>query len=62
MKALTPKEIIAVSSQIGASRIALELGYDNLKDNYHNFGLQNAISINFPSSNFGYMNKGECNR
>ena len=55
-EALTPKEIIAVSSQIGASIIALELGYDNLKDNYHNFGFTKPISINFPSSNFGYMN------
>ena len=55
-EALTPKEIIAVSSQIGASIIALELGYDNLKDNYHSFGFTKPISINFPSSNFGYMN------
>ena len=55
-EALTPKDIIAVSSQIGASIIALELGYDNLKDNYHNFGFTKPISINFPSSNFGYMN------
>jgi len=55
-EALTPKEIIAVSSQIGASIIALELGYDNLKNNYHNFGFTKPISINFPSSNFGYMN------
>ena len=53
---LTPKEIIAVSSQIGASIIALELGYDNLKDNYYNFGFTKPISINFPSSKFGYMN------
>ena len=28
---LTPKEIIAVSSQVGASKIALELGYKDLK-------------------------------
>ena len=55
-EALTPKEIIAVSSQIGASIIALELGYDNLKDNYYSFGFTKPISINFPSSNFGYMN------
>ena len=55
-EALTPKEIIAVSSQIGASIITLELGYDNLKDNYYNFGFTKPISINFPSSDFGYMN------
>ena len=52
---LTPKEIIAVSSQIGASKIALELGYEELKKNYYNFGFTKPISINFPSSAFGYM-------
>tara|TARA_Y100000766_G_scaffold255180_1_gene241075 strand:+ start:826 stop:2445 length:1620 start_codon:yes stop_codon:yes gene_type:complete len=53
---LTPKEIIAVSSQVGASKIALELGYEELKRNYYNFGFTKPISINFPSSTFGYMN------
>ena len=53
---LTPKEIIMVSSQIGASKIALELGYKELKKNYYDFGFTKPISINFPSSAFGYMN------
>ncbi len=53
---LTPKEIIAVSSQVGASIIALELGYEDLKTNYYEFGFTKPISINFPSSTFGYMN------
>ncbi len=53
---LTPKEIIAVSSQVGASKIALELGYKDLKKNYYDFGFTKPISINFPSSSFGYMN------
>jgi len=53
---LSPKEIIAFSSQIGASKIALELGYEELKKNYYNFGFTKPISINFPSSAFGYMN------
>ena len=53
---LTPKEIIAVSSQVGASKIALELGYEELRRNYYNFGFTKPISINFPSSTFGYMN------
>ena len=53
---LTPQEIIAVSSQIGASKIALELGYENLKRNYYEFGFTKPVSINFPSSAFGYMN------
>tara|TARA_B100001057_G_C22867109_1_gene957019 strand:+ start:1168 stop:2787 length:1620 start_codon:yes stop_codon:yes gene_type:complete len=53
---LTPKQIIAVSSQIGASKIALELGYEELKKNYYKFGFTKPISLNFPSSAFGYMN------
>ncbi|MAR95453.1 MAG: cell division protein FtsI [Gammaproteobacteria bacterium] len=53
---LTPQEIIAFSSQVGASKIALQLGYDDLKNNYYDFGFTKPISINFPSSSFGYMN------
>ena len=55
-EALTPHEIIAFSSQVGASKVALKLGYDNLKRNYYDFGFTKPISINFPSSSFGYMN------
>ena len=36
--------------------IALELGYEELKRNYYDFGFTKPISINFPSSTFGYMN------
>jgi cell division protein FtsI (penicillin-binding protein 3) len=56
---LTPKEIIAHSSQVGASKIALELGYDALKSNYYNFGFSKPISINFPSAAFGLINSKE---
>ena len=56
---LTPKEIISVSSQIGASKIALELGYKDLKDNYYDYGFTKPISINFPSSALGYINVKE---
>ena len=56
---LTPKEIIAVSSQVGASKIALKLGYKDLKTNYYDFGFTKPISINFPSSSFGYMSTNE---
>ena len=56
---LTPKEIIAVSSQVGASKIALKLGYKDLKKNYYDFGFTKPISINFPSSSFGYMSTKE---
>ena len=53
--ALSPQDIIAFSSQVGASKIAINLGYENLKRSYYNFGLTKPISINFPSSSFGYM-------
>ena len=56
---LTPKEIIAVSSQVGASKIALKLGYEDLRKNYYDFGFTKPISINFPSSSFGYMHVKE---
>ena len=52
---LTPVEIISYSSQIGASKIALELGYKDLISNFYEFGFTKPISINFPSSAFGYM-------
>ena len=52
---LTPAEIISYSSQIGASKIALKLGYNDLKSNFFEFGFTKPISINFPSSAFGYM-------
>jgi cell division protein FtsI (penicillin-binding protein 3) len=53
---LTPKQVIAYSSQVGASKIAIMLGYEKLKDAYYNFGFGKPISINFPSSAFGLMN------
>lgn len=53
---LSPKEIIAFSSQVGASKIALMLGYDELKTAYYDFGFSKPISINFPSAAFGIMN------
>jgi cell division protein FtsI (penicillin-binding protein 3) len=56
---LSPKEIIAFSSQVGASKIALMLGYEELKNAYYEFGFSKPISINFPSAAFGYMNTKE---
>ena len=56
---LTPKEIVAYSSQVGASKIALKLGYEELKYNYYSFGFTKPISINFPSAAFGLMNAKE---
>ena len=56
---LTPKEIIAYSSQVGASQIALKLGYDSLIENFYKFGFSKPISINFPSAAFGLINRKE---
>ena len=56
---LTPKEIVAYSSQVGASKIALKLGYEDLKNNYYSFGFTKPISINFPSAAFGLMDAKE---
>ena len=56
---LTPKEIVAYSSQVGASKIALKLGYEDLKNNYYSFGFSKPISINFPSAAFGFINAKE---
>jgi cell division protein FtsI (penicillin-binding protein 3) len=55
-KFLKPMDIIAFSSQVGASKIALSIGYNDLKNNYLNYGFTKPISINFPSSSYGYMN------
>ena len=41
---LTPNEIISVSSQIGASKIAIAIGYDELKQNYYDFGFTKPVS------------------
>ncbi|MBR51901.1 MAG: hypothetical protein CMD58_05245 [Gammaproteobacteria bacterium] len=56
---LTAKEVIVYSSQVGATKIALALGYEDLKNNYYNFGFTKPISINFPSASFGYMDVKE---
>ena len=53
---LSIKEIIAHSSQVGASKLAISLGYNELKRTYLNFGFTKPISLNFPSSAFGFMN------
>ena len=55
-KFLKPMDIIAYSSQVGASKIALSIGYNDLKNNYLNYGFTKPISINFPSSSYGYIN------
>ena len=55
-QSLKPMDIIAYSSQVGATKVALKTGYDSIKKNYLNFGFSKPISINFPSSSLGYFN------
>ena len=52
---LTPKEVIAFSSQVGASKVAMMLGYKSLKQTYLDFGFSRPISVNFSSSAFGFL-------
>ncbi len=49
-------EIITKSSQVGASKVALMLGSENIIANYKKFGFSKPININFPSSAFGRIN------
>ena len=52
-------EIITKSSQVGASKVALMLGAENIITNYKKFGFSKPININFPSSSFGRINNRE---
>ena len=49
-------EVITNSSQVGASKIALMLGADNIISTYKNFGFSKPINLNFPSASFGTIN------
>jgi len=56
---LSIAEIISNSSQVGASKIALDLGFDNIAKTYKKFGFSKPQSIGFPSESFGYINMRE---
>ena len=56
---LSIAEIISNSSQVGASKIALDLGFDNITKTYKKFGFSKPQSIGFPSESFGYINMRE---
>ena len=49
-------KVITNSSQVGASKIALMLGADNIISTYKNFGFSKPINLNFPSASFGTIN------
>ena len=53
---LTVSEIIAKSSQVGASKLALQVGIDGLISGYKGFGLSRPPNIFFPGIAYGVIN------
>tara|TARA_Y100000816_G_scaffold268496_1_gene230743 strand:- start:639 stop:2243 length:1605 start_codon:yes stop_codon:yes gene_type:complete len=56
---LTASEIIAKSSQVGASKLALQVGIEGLISGYKGFGLSKPPNIFFPSIAYGVINSRE---
>ncbi len=56
---LTVKEVIAKSSQVGASKLALLVGIDALISGYKGFGLAKPPNIFFPGIAYGVINSRE---
>ena len=56
---LTTSEIIAKSSQVGASKLALQVGIEGLISGYKGFGLSKPPNIFFPSIAYGLINTRE---
>ena len=56
---LTVREVIAKSSQVGASKLALLVGIDGLISGYKGFGLSKPPSIFFPGIAYGVINSRE---
>jgi cell division protein FtsI (penicillin-binding protein 3) len=55
-KNLTLKEIIAKSSQVGASKLALLVGIEGLIAGYKGFGLSKPPNLFFPNIAYGVIN------
>jgi cell division protein FtsI (penicillin-binding protein 3) len=55
-KMLTASEVIAKSSQVGASKLALQVGIDGLISGYKGFGLSKPPNIFFPGVAYGVIN------
>jgi len=53
---LTASEIISKSSQVGASKLALQVGIDGLISGYKGFGLSKPPNIFFPGVAYGVIN------
>ncbi len=56
---LSVKEIIAKSSQVGASKLALRVGIDGLISAYKGFGISKPPNIFFPGVAYGVINSRE---
>ena len=56
---LTVREVIAKSSQVGASKLALLVGIDELISGYRGFGLSKPPNIFFPGIAYGVINSRE---
>ena len=58
-QSITAREVIAKSSQVGASLITLSLESNTLIEGLKSFGFSKPLSIDFPSINFGSINQRE---
>ncbi len=56
---ITVSEVIAKSSQVGASKLALLVGVDGLISGYKEFGISKPPSIFFPGIAYGVINSRE---
>ena len=56
---LTVSEIIAKSSQVGASKLALQVGIDGLISGFKGFGLSKPPNVFFPGIAYGVINSRE---
>ena len=56
---ITVSEVIAKSSQVGASKIALLVGIDGLISGYKEFGISKPPNIFFPGIAYGVINSRE---
>jgi cell division protein FtsI (penicillin-binding protein 3) len=54
-KWLTPTQILAISSNIGAAKIALGMGEEKLYETYRRFGFGDATGIPFPGETIGVL-------
>lgn len=54
-KWLTPTQVLTISSNIGAAKIALGMGEEKLYETYRRFGFGDATGIPFPGESMGVL-------